>query len=412
MEEPDVLIIGAGPAGLAAAHGLALRGVERVMVVDREAEAGGIPLYCLHATFGLSDFFRPMTGRRYAERLRGLVPASQILTSTTVTGIDNDLQVTLSSNTGSLTIAPRRILLATGIRETPRSARLISGDRPQNVLTTGALQRLVEAKAALPFRAPVIIGSELVSFSAVLTLRHAGVKPVAMIEAGSRIVARKPADFLTRYALGTPIMTGCRVVRINASPFDASQLESVTIEDSGGGSRKLSCDAVVFTGAFVPEASLIGGLASTLRDRATRGPAIDQCWRLPNPRIYAAGNVLRPVETAAWARSEGAAAGNAIADDLLGLMKPPERLVPVVCTDPIRFATPAVIAVPGPQPGSLQMAIRMARPAHGRITMATGGVPFWHSRSSTFRPERRIMLTRSLPDLSRVESIQIGFEER
>jgi hypothetical protein len=233
-----------------------------------------------------------------------------------------------------------------------------------------------------------------------------------MIEAGSRIVARKPADFLTRHALGTPIMTGCRVVRINASPFDPSQLESVTIEDAGGGSRKLSGDAVIFTGEFVPEASLLAGLASTLRDRATRGPAIDQCWRMPNPRIYAAGNVLRPVETAAWARSEGAAAGNAIADDLLGLATPPERLVPVVCSDPIRFATPAAIAVPGPRPGSLQMAIRMARPARGKITMAAGGAAFWRSRAATFRPERRITLTRNIPDLSRADTIQIGFEER
>jgi thioredoxin reductase len=411
MDDPDVLIVGAGPAGLAAAHALALRGVERVMVVEREAEAGGIPLYCMHATFGLTDFFRPMTGPSYAKRLRKLVSVSRIFTNTTVTGIGDDLQVTLSSVSGSRVISPKRILLATGIRETPRSARLISGDRPQNVLTTGALQRLVEAKAELPFRAPIVVGSELVSFSAVLTLRHAGLQPVAMIEARTRIVARKPADFLARRALGAPVMTGCRLIRINASPFDASKLESVTIESNGGDSSKLACDAVIFTGEFVPEASLLADLASTMRDRATRGPAIDQCWRLPNPRIYAAGNVLRPVETAAWARSEGAAAGNAIADDLLGLATPPDRLVPIVCSDPIRFATPAAIAVPGPRPGSLHMVIRMARPARGRITVAAGGSAFWRSRAATRRPERRIALTRDLPDLSRAEAIQIGFEE-
>jgi hypothetical protein len=101
-----------------------------------------------------------MSGPRYAERLRKLVPASQILTSTTVTGIGDDLEVALSSAAGSRTVFPRRILLSTGIRETPRSARLISGDRPQNILTTGALQRLVKAGTPLPFSAPVVIGSE------------------------------------------------------------------------------------------------------------------------------------------------------------------------------------------------------------------------------------------------------------
>jgi hypothetical protein len=201
-------------------------------------------------------------------------------------------------------------------------------------------------------------------------------------------------------------------VRINASPFDPAQLESVTLEDGRGGSRKLSCDAVIFTGEFVPEASLLAGLASTLRDRVTRGPAIDQCWRLANPRIYAAGNVLRPVETAAWARSEGKAAGDAIADDLLGVAPTPQRLVPILCSDPVRFAIPAAIAVPGPRPGPLHMAIRMARPAHGSVILSTGGTPFWRSRSATFRPERRIMLTRSIPDLSHADTIQIGFEER
>src|SRR5262249_15517035 len=107
MEGPDVLIVGARPAGLAAARALAIRSIERVMVVEREAEAGGIPLFCSHATFGLTDFFRPMTGRRYAEMLRRLVPKSQILTSTTVTAIGDDLQVTLSSSTGRLTVSPK-----------------------------------------------------------------------------------------------------------------------------------------------------------------------------------------------------------------------------------------------------------------------------------------------------------------
>jgi NADPH-dependent 2,4-dienoyl-CoA reductase/sulfur reductase-like enzyme len=407
--EPDVLIVGAGPAGLAAAAALAARGIDQVLVIEREPEAGGIPRICRHATFGLTDFLRPMSGPSYASRLRAMVDGSKILTGATVTAIGSDLEVSVSQGCGTEVVRPKRILLATGIRETPRAARLVSGDRPQNVLTTGALQRLVEAGAELPFRAPVVIGTELVSFSAVLTLRHAGIKPVAMIESGPRIVARRPADLLTRYILRTPVMTGWRLSRINGSAFDASKLESVTVEGEGGGSRNIPCDAVIFSGGFVPEASLLAGLADA-RDGATRGPGVDQCWRLADPRIYAAGNVLRAVETAAWSRREGMAAGNAIADDLLGAAEPRARLVPLVCSGPILFATPSAIAVPGPQPGPLHMMIRMGRAAAGRITISVDGAVLWRSRSATFRPHRRIGLCRRLPFLSGASSVEIGFE--
>ena len=133
--------------------------------------------------------------------------------------------VTLSRADGEQQIAPKRILLATGIRETPRSARLVSGDRPLNVLTTGALQRMVAVSHRLPFRHPLIVGTELVSFSAVLTLRDCGVRPVAMLESGDRILTLKPADTLTRLLLGTPVLTGRRVVSINARSDNSARLE-------------------------------------------------------------------------------------------------------------------------------------------------------------------------------------------
>ena len=96
----------------------------------------------------------------------------------------------------------------------------------------------------------------------------------------------------------------------------------------------------------------LGGMRDLL-DPRTNGPAIDQCWRLADPRIYAAGNLLRAVETAAWSRREGIAAANAIADDLLGRSPPRERLVPLRCVEPIHFVTPSAVAVPGPDRLSL-----------------------------------------------------------
>jgi pyruvate/2-oxoglutarate dehydrogenase complex dihydrolipoamide dehydrogenase (E3) component len=411
IADPDVLVIGAGPAGLSAARVLKERGVDRVLVVDREVEPGGIPRFCPHPTFGLTDYFRPMSGPSYVKRLASQVDPATISTQTTVTVITPELRVTLSRPDGEQEIAPKRILLATGIRETPRSARLVSGDRPLNVLTTGALQRMVAVSHHLPFQHPVIVGTELVSFSAVLTLRDCGVRPVAMVESDDRIRTLKPADTLTQMLLGTPVITERRVVSINAAPDNSARLESITMSDSNGTTSTIACDAVIFTGCFVPEASLLAALPAPLTDAGSLGPAIDQSWRLAEPRIYAAGNVLRSVETAAWSAREGASAGTAIADDLQGKHDGIEHRVPIICSDPVKFVTPSAIAVPGAQLGPLHLMLRMKRSATGRLTLGVDGRTVWQSPRFTAHPERRLRLSRDLPDLSSARFITVGFDE-
>jgi pyruvate/2-oxoglutarate dehydrogenase complex dihydrolipoamide dehydrogenase (E3) component len=407
----DVLVIGAGPAGLSAARILRERGIDRVVVVDREAEPGGIPRFCPHPTFGLTDYFRPMSGLSYASHLASGLDPKSISTQTTVTAISPELAVSLSRPDGEQQVAPKRILLATGIRETPRSARLVSGDRPLNVLTTGALQRMVAVSHHLPFQRPVIVGTELVSFSAVLTLRDCRVKPVAMLEGEDRIRTLKPADTLTRRLLDTPVLTGRRVVSINARPDNSSRLDSITVADLSGQTSTIACDAVIFTGRFVPEASLLAMLPHNFTDTGSLGPAIDQSWRLADPRLYAAGNVLRSVETAAWSAREGAAAANAIADDLQGRHDGAERRVPIICRDPVRLVTPSAIAVPGPRLGPLHLMLRMTRSATGRLTLSVDDRAIWRSSHFTAHPERRLRLSRNLPDLGSAGQITVGFDE-
>lgn len=407
----DVLVIGAGPAGLSAARVLAKRGIGKVLVVDREVEPGGIPRFCQHASFGLTDFLWPMSGPSYARRLAAEIDPSVIRAGTTVTSISPDLRVTMSSAHGEAHVLPKRILIATGIRETPRSARLVSGDRPVHVLTTGALQRMVAESHQLPFQRPLIVGTELVSFSAVLTLRDCGVRPVAMLESAERIQTLRPADTITRLLFGTPLLTSRRLASINAASDDPSRLVSVTVMAPTGVTSEIACDAVIFTGRFVPEASLLASLPRELTDPGSRGPAIDQSWRLAEPRLYAAGNVLRSVETAAWSAREGAAAALAIADDLQQRLPMPERRLPVTATDPVKLVTPAAIAIPGPRLGPLHMTLRMARTAIGKLTLAIDGKIVWTSRTMTAHPERRLHLTRELPDLSNALGLTVGFDE-
>lgn len=408
--EPEVLIIGAGPAGLSAAAEIARRGVHDVVVVDREADAGGMSRFCPHPTFGLAEFWRPMSGPAYAARLRSMVDPRAIRTATTVTRLGADLETTISSENGEAVLKPRRILLATGIRETPRSARLVSGERPRNILTTGALQRILAEGRGLPFRRPVIVGTELVSFSALLSLRDGGARPVAMIEEGSRITARRPADLFARWVTGTPILYGATVIRINAAADNAARLVSVTVSRPDGSNEAIECDSVVFTGRFTPEAALLGA-NDELKDPGSQGPAIDQRWRLGAPGLYAAGNLLRPVETAGWCAGEGRAAGASIAADIAAPASRDSRRIAIATNDPVAFTTPSCIATGETVgAGQVRLGVRVSRAARGRFVLSAAGKPLWRSAPMSVLPERRILLSPVLPDLSGIGEFQLRLE--
>ena len=144
MSAPDLAIVGAGPAGLSAAIEARRMGLA-VVVIEREAEAGGIPRHCAHPPYGLREFGRLMTGPTYARRLVACARACgvEIRTGTTVVALHEGPRLTLASDAGIGELAPRRVLLATGVRETTRAARLIGGTKPAGVMNTGTLQGLV-----------------------------------------------------------------------------------------------------------------------------------------------------------------------------------------------------------------------------------------------------------------------------
>ena len=407
-ERCDVAIIGAGPAGLAAATELKKAGTERVLVLEREPVAGGIPRHCAHPPFGMREFGRVLTGSAYARRLVETAQSAgaDMALRTTVTKLGPGGMLTIASPEGPRELVAKRVLLTTGVREMPRSARLVSGDRPLGVCNTGALQSMVYLHNRVPFRRPLVVGTELVSFSALFTCRRAGIRPVAMLEAGSRATARWPLHHAARL-LGVPLLLRTRIIAI----VGRARVHTVRIADASGREREIACDGVLFTGQFTPESSL-ARMSHLVIDQGTGGPAIDQFGRCSDPAYYAAGNVLRPVETAGWSWREGRATARWISKDLAGGLLPPTTAVHIETRHPVKLAVPQRIAPESKIAGMPHIQIRMVCPARGRLTVADGSGPIW-SRPMSVSPERRILIP--IAALSRVSentTLIVSFTEQ
>ncbi|MFF7178509.1 FAD-dependent oxidoreductase [Streptomyces sp. NPDC008121] len=340
----DVLVVGAGPAGLAAAARLAAAGVGRVEVLERDEEAGGAPRHCDHGGFGAGERGRTVDGPAFARRSLALAlrAGAVVRTGVTVTGWAGPLALEVTAPTGLERIAARAVVLATGARERPRSARLVPGTRPAGILTTGELQRSVVlhgVRGPRLGRRAVVIGAEPVAVHAVRTLREAGLDVVA------RVTDRPPGRRRLTAASGgatPPLLTGATVTEI----LGRGRLTGVGVAYDDGRRGTVRCDTAVFTGDWIPEHELArtGGVPL---DPATRGPAVDGSFRTATTGVFAAGDVLRGVESAATAAAEGRAAAEAVLRRLAG--EPwSTGGVPVVAESPLRWVLPHRIAGPLP----------------------------------------------------------------
>jgi len=253
---------------MAAALRLAAQGLD-VVLIEREDAIGGVPRHCGHPPFGLREFGRLMSGPAYARRAAAAVRRAgfRVMTRTTALAVEPGPTLALSTPEGPESLACSRVLLCTGARETSRAARFIGGDRMDGVLSTGALQRLVYLGGAAPFARPVILGTELVSFSAILTCMKIGARPAAMVEPNARPTTWRAALGLPR-VLGVPLHFEPQVDAV----LGDQRVEAVRLRRPDGAVSEIDADGLIVSGAFMPEASLprLSGLAI---DPGARGPA-------------------------------------------------------------------------------------------------------------------------------------------
>ncbi|MFI8828692.1 NAD(P)/FAD-dependent oxidoreductase [Streptomyces sp. NPDC053431] len=365
----DVLVVGGGPAGLAAAARLAAAGAGRVEVLERERAAGGVPRHCARAGFGAS------TGPLYARRAvdTAVRSGARVRTGVSATGWAGPLTLEVTAPTGPELVTARAVVLATGARERPRSARLVPGSRPAGVLSTGELQQSVELfglRRERIGRRAVVVGSDPIARHAARTLRRAGVEVAA-------IVADRPDG----PRLPGPVLRGATVVEL----LGRGRLSGVVVRGADGRTGLLRCDTVVFTGDWLPDHELAraGGV---VLDPATRGPSVDPGLRTSVPGVFAAGNVLHGVEPALAAASEGRRAATGVLAHLAGAPWP-EPGVPLLAAGALHWLCPGRLTTPGPTL-LLRPTARLVRP---RLTVTQDGRPLHERRlPAVLEPHRSL----------------------
>ncbi|GHA86679.1 FAD-dependent oxidoreductase [Streptomyces termitum] len=337
----DVLVVGAGPAGLAAAARLAAAGAGRVEVLERDAAPGGLPRLCPGTGFGADARGRPLDGPGHARRAVGAAvrAGAALRTGVSATGWAAPLLLEVTAPTGPETVRARAVVLATGARERSRAARLLPGTRAEGVFTTGGLLRTLEVFGPRPERIgrrAVVLGDDPAARHAVRLLRGAGVAVAAVVCPGPRAAVG---------AVGAPVLAETAVTELTGR----GRLASVVVRGPDGRSRTLACDTLVLTGDWVAEHDVARAAGLPLAPGG-RGPVADGALRTTAPGVFAAGGLLGGGGPAVRAAAEGRAAAGAVLAFLAGRASGAAQGPPVVAAGALARVRPDLL---GPEPGPL-----------------------------------------------------------
>lgn len=319
MKQHAIVIIGGGPAGLAAAISAAEQGEKDILILERDRELGGILNQCIHNGFGLHTFQEELTGPEYAARYIEKVERMGIpyLTDTMVLDLSPEKVVTAVSPTeGIFQIQAQAVILAMGCRERPRGALNLPGYRPAGIYTAGTAQRLVNVEGRMPGREVVILGSGDIGLIMArrMTLEGAKVKVVAELMPYSGGLKRNIVQCLEDFSI--PLKLSHTIVAIHGK----ERLTGVTlaqVDHDGrpvpGTEEEYSCDTLLLSVGLIPENELSKNAGVALSS-ATSGPVVDESFQTSVNGIFACGNVLHVHDLVDFVSEEAANAGRCAAE--------------------------------------------------------------------------------------------------
>jgi len=350
METYDIVIVGGGPAGLAAAIAAKKAGIDRLLILERDSELGGILNQCIHSGFGLHTFGEELTGPEYADRyirqVRELNIPCQLQTMVLDISPERVLTVTGREH-GLQQIAARAIILAMGCRERPRGALNIPGYRPAGIYSAGTAQRLVNMEGYLPGKEIVILGSGDIGLIMArrMSLEGAHVKVVAEVLPYSGGLKRNIAQCLDDF--GIPLKLSHTVIDIDGK----ERVRGITLAEVDenrrpipGTEEYIPCDTLLLSVGLLPENELSSSAGVTL-DSVTGGPVVTESLLTSVPGVFACGNVLHVHDLVDFVSEEASRAGSNAAAYLQGGEKAEDASVCLVGKKGVRYTVPQLLDV-------------------------------------------------------------------
>ena len=345
----DVLIIGAGPAGVAAGIGAKREGAENVVVIERDWDLGGILQQCIDPGFGLRTFREELAGPEYMHRFikQAHEVGVEFRPNTMVFQIDKDTNAvwTMNKERGIECLNPSAIVLAMGCRERPIGAIRIPGTRPSGIYTAGTAQRFINMEGYMPGKRAVILGSGDIGLGVArrMILEGAEVEGVYEVMTWPGGLKRNIAQCLDDY--GIPLHLQTTVTKIHG----ADRLEGVTVAKVDehmtpikGTERFVQCDTLILAIGLVPENEL-SRMAGIELHKVTGGPVINDLFQTSNPAVFAAGNVVIVYDLVDNVTDGGLIAGANAAKYALGKIPSNVRKIPVKAGENVRLFTPQYI---------------------------------------------------------------------
>ena len=397
---PDVVIIGAGPAGLAAAIKARESGAKQVIVIERAEAPGGLLDQCVHNGFGLlyfkEDLTGPEFGRRLIEKAKDL--KINIELETMALNVTPDRKITACNTKGVLTYDAQALILAMGCRERTREAIMIPGTRPAGILTAGTAQRYVNVDGFIPGKEIVILGSGDIGMIMARRLALEGAEVKAVVEILPYVggLIRNEVQCLVDFSV--PTFLEHTVTEIKG----LQRVEAVTIaqvdknlEPIPGTEKEIPCDTLLVSVGLIPENEL-SRLAGVQLDPITGGPLVDDRRQTTIPGIFAAGNVAHVhdlVDNVVW---EGELAGSSAAEYIREKPQPSKPALRMAPGKNIRYVIPHTVSAER----DISLYMRVKEPAE-RVSIKVGEVL---AKSLRFvKPSEMIKIEVSAAELAQIK---------